>query len=155
MKIFYLLFLFFISQAQIAFGSSIEKNNEKWRKIKSSGINKVVNFHAWGGSSNINKYIVWVGKKLKENYNIKLNHVKIQDTSQAVKKVLYDKIAKKNKDGSIDLIWINGENFSAMLKNGLLHKKNWIYDLPNAQNINLGKNSSLMYDFGIFNEGAI
>ena len=70
-----------------------------------------------------------------------------------LKKYSLIKWPKKNKDGSIDLIWINGENFSSMLKNGLLHKKNWIYDLPNAKNINLEKNSSLMFDFGIFNEG--
>ena len=29
------------------------------------------------------------------------------------------------------------------------YMKNWIYDLPNAKNINLEKNSSLMFDFGI------
>ena len=60
---------------------------------------------------NINNYINWVKAKVHEKYGIKLQHIKIKDTSDAVKKVLFEKIAKKNDNGSVDIIWINGENF--------------------------------------------
>ena len=32
-------------------------------------MNKSINFHAWGGSSNINSYIKWIGNKVKKKYN--------------------------------------------------------------------------------------
>ena len=152
MKFFYFLIILLFT---VSFSKASEKVNldEKWKTIISQGSNKVVNFHAWGGSKNINNYINWVSVKVKNKYGINLKHVKIKDTSQAVKKVLYEKLSKKNNDGSIDIIWINGENFSSMLENNLLYYKNWIYELPNSKNIDLRVNSILMYDFGIFNQG--
>ena len=110
-------------------------------------------FHAWGGSKNINNYINWVKAKVHEKYKIKLKHIKIKDTSDAVKKVLFEKIAKKNNNGSVDIIWINGENFLTMKKNNLLLNKNWILNLPNSKFIDLSESSAYFYDFGIFNEG--
>ena len=147
---FFLIFifsLFLISKAET------KTNNDDWSKVIYSGMNKSVNFHAWGGSSNINNYIKWVSKKVESKYNITLNHIKIKDTAQAVKKVLYEKISGENENGSIDIIWINGENFSSMLSSNLLYDKNWIFKLPNSKLINLSESSSLMYDFGVYNEG--
>jgi ABC-type uncharacterized transport system YnjBCD substrate-binding protein len=40
--------------------------------------------------------------------------VKLDDTANAVAKVLAEKAAGKNEGGSVDLIWINGENFASM-----------------------------------------
>tara|TARA_B100002052_G_scaffold190559_1_gene173679 strand:+ start:445 stop:1662 length:1218 start_codon:yes stop_codon:yes gene_type:complete len=147
---FFLIFifsLFLISKAET------KTNNDDWSKVIHSGMNKSVNFHAWGGSRNINNYIKWVSKKVESKYNITLNHIKIKDTAQAVKKVLYEKISGENENGSIDIIWINGENFSSMLSSNLLYDKNWIFKLPNSKLINLSESSSLMYDFGVYNEG--
>ena len=149
-----IFFYIIIFSLTISLATSKEKQiAQEWSEIVSDGSNKKVFFHAWGGSKNINKYIQWVGIKIKQKYGTDLVHVKIKDTTQAVRKVLFEKIAKKNENGSIDLIWINGENFSTMLKNNLLLDKGWIFDLPNSKNINLEADSSLMYDFGIFNEG--
>ena len=147
---FFLIILF--SLILVSKGSA-KSLDQSWSKILKTGINKSVNFHAWGGSENINSYIKWVGKEVKKKYGIKLNHIKIKDTAQAVQKVLYEKISGKNSQGSVDMIWINGENFSSMLKSNLLHHKNWIFDLPNSKYINLSKNSSLMFDFGIYTDG--
>ncbi len=149
MKIFYLFVFLPIIFSKITLAESINKN---WSEVEKFGINKTVNFHAWGGSKNINSYISWAKKRVMKLYNIKLKHIKLKDTEQAVKKVLFEK-ASKIKNGSIDLIWINGENFSTMLENDLLAEKNWIFQLPNSKYINLSNNSSLMYDFGIWTEG--
>ena len=152
MKSFKFFFIFIFSFLLVSPVSS-EPENDVWSKTVQLGMNKNVNFHAWGGSNNINSYLNWIGKKVKKKYGIRLNHVKIKDTAQAVKKVLYEKISGKNKDGSVDIIWINGENFASMLKSNLLYKKNWIHKLPNSKLMNLNKNSSLMYDFGVYTEG--
>ena len=68
---------------------------KNWDQIVNSAQNKTVKLHAWGGSKNINNYINWVKAKVHEKYGIKLQHIKIKDTSDAVKKVLFEKIAKK------------------------------------------------------------
>ena len=101
----FLTFIFIYSMSEAS-----EKQN-LWKNITLQGINNDVNFHAWGGSKNINNYIKWAGIKLKKKYGINLKHIKVTDTAQVAKKVFYEKIAKKDKQGSVDLMWINGENF--------------------------------------------
>ncbi len=151
MKSIFLFILFILSSISSSLSETKSKNN--WDQIVKSTQNKTVKLHAWGGSKNINNYINWVKAKVHEKYGIKLQHIKIKDTSDAVKKVLFEKIAKKNKNGSVDIIWINGENFLTMKKNNLLLNKNWILQLPNSKFIDFSKSSPYFYDFGIFNEG--
>ena len=103
MKIFH-VFIIILFTLSFSEASEDRKINDKWKTIIIEGSNKNVNFHAWGGSKNINNYIKWVSEKVKNKYGIKLKHIKIKDTSQAVKKVLYEKISKKNTNGSIDII---------------------------------------------------
>ena len=109
MKSLFLSIIFILSSISSSLSETESKNN--WDQIVKSTQNKTVKLHAWGGSKNINNYINWVKAKVHEKYRIKLQHIKNKDTSDAVKKVLFEKIAKKNKIGSVDIIWINGENF--------------------------------------------
>ena len=82
-----------------------------------------------------------------QRYNIKVNHVKISDTSNVVARILSEKTAGKHKNGAVDLIWINGENFSFMQKHKLLFKDNWIMNLPETNNMDFISNPSLLNDF--------
>ena len=93
MKSIFLFILFILSSISSSLSETESKNN--WDKIVKSTQNKTVKLHAWGGSKNINNYINWVKEKVHEKYGIKLQHIKIKDTSDAVKKVLFEKIAKK------------------------------------------------------------
>ena len=72
-----------------------------------------VNFHAWGGSNNINDYIGNLREDLVD-YGIDLKHTKISDTESSVNLILSESINKKSK---VDLIWINGENFQKLNSN--------------------------------------
>ena len=152
MKCLRLIILFLIFFSSNAIGDKIKSANN-WENIVKGTKDKTVRFHAWGGSSNINNYINWVTKKVEEKYGIKLIHVKLKDTSDAVKKILFEKIAQKQSNGSVDILWVNGENFLTMKKNSLLLKESWITNLPNSKFINLDKNSPFLYDFGVYNEG--
>ncbi len=78
-----------------------------------------VSFYMWGGSSEINRWIDnTVGNKLKEEYNITLKRVPM-DAGIFINKLLTEKQADK-ENGSIDLVWINGENFKNAVEEGLL-----------------------------------
>nr|MBP6765829.1 ABC transporter substrate-binding protein [Rubrivivax sp.] len=50
-----------------------------------------------------------------------LEHVKITDTAEAVKRVRSEKQAGRGSGGSVDMVWINGENFLTLKREGLLY----------------------------------
>ncbi|HHB1593412.1 TPA: ABC transporter substrate-binding protein [Vibrio campbellii] len=95
-------------------------HSEEWQKIEQQADGQTVYFHAWGGSQEINRYIQWAGKELKSRYNVTLNHVKVTDISETTTRLIAEKAAGKNSGGSVDMVWINGENFKSMKDNQLL-----------------------------------
>ena len=112
--------------------------------INVSLYSKEINFHAWGGSVVINNFISQAGQNLKNN-DIDLRHTKITDISETVKILLSDKKNNNFKNGKIDLIWVNGENFQRLKKNQLLFGP--VDQVNNYMYINR-KDASLHFDFG-------
>ena len=90
-----------------------------WSAVEARARRQTVYFNAWAGSERINAYLQWAGVELQRSYAVKLEHVKISDTAEVVKRVRSEKAAGK-VDGSVDLVWINGENFLAMKREALL-----------------------------------
>ena len=84
-----------------------------WEDTTAAARGKVVYWNAWAGDPRINDYIGWVGGQVRERYGIDLRHVKVTDTADVVSRVLAEKAAGKDQGGSVDLVWINGENFAA------------------------------------------
>lgn len=119
---------------------------------QASGDSPTVQFHAWGGSAQVNGYIQWVSQQVSSHYNITLNHVKLADTSDAVSRVLAEKAAGNHNQGSVNLIWINGENFAAMKRHNLL-LKDWVSSIPNFALTNPSRNPAMITDFGIATNG--
>ena len=90
-----------------------------WSTIEATARGQTVYFNAWGGAEPINAYIQWAGEQVFKRYGVKVEHVKVTDTADVVKRVRNEKAAGK-QDGTVDLVWINGENFLAMKREGLL-----------------------------------
>lgn len=112
---------------------------------------KTVRFAVWGGNENINGWIDgYVTDTLKEKHGISLIRVPLSDTQDAIQKLMRDKRLDRG-NGSIDLLWLNGENFKAMKDNDLTWKP-FLYELENAQYINL-KDPTIANDFGIDHQG--
>lgn len=125
---------------------------QTWQNTLEEAKGQTVYWNAWGGSDNINAYIDWIKDKVKENYDVNLKHVKLADTANAVSRVLAEKAAGNDKNGSIDLIWINGENFRTLKENNLLFGP-FSQNLPNYQYIDESSKKSLTLDFGTKVEG--
>ena len=123
-----------------------------WQQLQNSGENQDVYFHTWGGDSQINAYIQWAAAAVEDKYNINLVHVKLSDTSEAVSRVLAEKSANNNQQGSVDLIWINGANFATMSENSLL-LKDWANNLPNFTLTDPENNPAVTLDFGVPTKG--
>ncbi|MCQ0988335.1 ABC transporter substrate-binding protein [Jiella marina] len=122
-----------------------------WPAVLEEAEGQTVYFNAWGGSQNINDYIAWVGDTVKERFDITLNHVKLDDTANAVATVVAEKAAGKDENGSIDLIWINGENFVSMQEAGLL-SDGFATKLPNWRYVDTD-NPSVTIDFTVPTNG--
>jgi putative thiamine transport system substrate-binding protein len=91
-----------------------------WDAIGKEAIGQTVYFNAWAGSEAINAYIRWAGQQAQQRFGVNVKHVKISDAADVVKRVRSEKAAGK-QDGTVDLVWINGENFLAMKHEGLLY----------------------------------
>jgi putative thiamine transport system substrate-binding protein len=90
-----------------------------WSAIFAEAKGQTVYFNAWAGSEPINAYIKWAGDEVKVRFGVNVEHVKITDTAEVVKRVR-DEVAAGKQDGSVDLVWINGENFRTMKTEKLL-----------------------------------
>ncbi|MGI8936073.1 MAG: ABC transporter substrate-binding protein [Phormidesmis sp.] len=93
-----------------------------WDEILEQASGTTVNWAMWGGSDTTNAYAdEWVAEQLQSLYNVTLNRVPLNDTVEAVNKVAGEVQAGLTTGGSIDLIWINGENFRTMKQGDLLY----------------------------------
>jgi len=125
----------------------------KWNDVLADAKGETVYFNAWGGAENINAYIEWAGREIENRYGVKLVHVKLDDTAKAVGTVVAEKAAGRAEAGSIDLIWINGENFASMKAQGLLMTPGWAEKLPSWQYVDPAATPTVRTDFTIPVEG--
>ncbi|MGQ0540235.1 MAG: ABC transporter substrate-binding protein, partial [Blastocatellia bacterium] len=96
-------------------------NQSEWPEIERKARNTTVNFAMWSGDENRNRFFkTEVAEKLKERYSVTLNVVPLGDTVDAINKLLTEKQAGKTTAGSIDVLWINGENFRTAKQGDLL-----------------------------------
>lgn len=132
---------------------AIAQDGADWASIEKAASGQTVYFNAWGGSENINAYLDWLGTEMKSRYGVTVVQVKLEDTASAVSKVIAEKAAGKNEGGSVDLIWINGENFVSMKKQELLLTPGWATSLPNWTYVDVENQPTILTDFTEPTEG--
>ena len=124
-----------------------------WDAVTDAARGQTVFFNAWGGSEAINDYIEWASGRLRDEYGVTIEHVKLTDTAEAVSKVVAEKAAGRDADGSVDLIWINGENFASMKEQDLLLAPDWTTQLPNWELVDTDGQPTILTDFTIPTDG--
>lgn len=123
-----------------------------WEDHLSASKGSSVNLHMWGGSDLVNNYVdQFIAPRLKEKYDITLNRVPITDARDMINKLITEKEVDK-KDGSIDVMWINGENFALSKENNLL-LGSYANQLPNYSNLVDTTAKDIIYDFGLATDG--
>lgn len=132
--------------------SEAPEGGDSWDDVLAAAEGTTVNWYMWGGDDVLNQNVdTYIGDPLLEQYGVTLNRVPIEDTADAVNQVLNEAASGVEDDGSIDLIWINGENFRTLKDADLLYGP-WAEDLPNAQYVPWG-NPAIDSDFGTPVEG--
>ncbi len=135
-------------------GAEAEKTLEEvkaleWSEIEAMAEGTTVNFYGWGGDEKVNTYLdVIVATQLKELHGITFNRIGMN-----IDEVLTRMLAEKESSdtGSVDIVWINGENFYTARNNGLL-AGDFLEVLPNSQNLDMS-DESILYDFGVSVDG--
>jgi putative thiamine transport system substrate-binding protein len=124
-----------------------------WQDTERAARGQTVYFHAWAGSDSINAYIQWAAAELLREHGVKLQHVKISDAAEVVKRIRAEKQAgRKGTEGTADLVWINGENFAAMKRDGLLSAP-FAQNLPHFQWVDTAGKPTTLVDFSVPTEG--
>jgi len=122
-----------------------------WQAVEADAKGQTVYFYAWGGSSTINQYIErWV-QIAEELHDVKVEHVKVDDISVAIQGIQTAKRVGRSDQGSVDVMWINGENFARMKRDGLLGAP-FVANLPSSKSINLD-DPTIAADFSVPTDG--
>ncbi len=122
---------------------------DSWDAVLEAARGQTVNVAMWGGSDSLNEFVDTIyGSTLEADYGIRLNRIPLADTADAVNQVLSEAEADvTGDDGSIDLIWINGENFATLQQADLLYGP-WARNTPNSVLVDW-ENPAIATDFGI------
>ncbi|RUQ37855.1 MAG: ABC transporter substrate-binding protein [Candidatus Competibacteraceae bacterium] len=123
-----------------------------WATIEKTARGQTVYWNGWGGDDKVNSYIAWVGAQVQARYGITLRHVKVSDIAETVARILAEKNAGRDQEGSVDLLWINGENFRAMKDNGLLYGP-FSARLPHYRHVDTVGKPTTTVDFTVPVEG--
>jgi putative thiamine transport system substrate-binding protein len=123
-----------------------------WDAVLAEARGQTVFWNAWGGDERINAFIASVGAEMEARHGVKLEHVRLADTADAVTRVISEKAAGRDSGGAVDAIWINGANFASMKDQGLLFGP-FAEALPNWPLVDTEANPAVLIDFTLPVEG--
>ena len=112
-------------------GGELDLATASWDEIVEAARGTTVTFYGWGGDENRNNWLNSdVADYVREKYDITLEVVGM-NIEDILAKLAGEKEAG-TESGSIDMIWINGENFYSAKENGLLYGP-FTDQLPNME----------------------
>jgi len=135
----------------LAILSPFAASASSWQQIQNDAKGQTVWFNAWGGDEAVNHYLDWVSGEVKRDYAIDLRIVHIADAADTVKRIQTEARAGRKTKGSVDLLWVNGENFRALKEANLL-QTGWAEQLPNWRYVDTSK--PVREDFSVPVDGA-
>ncbi|MGI9041551.1 MAG: ABC transporter substrate-binding protein [Gemmatimonadales bacterium] len=110
--------------------SAAELATLPWDTVLARARGTTVTWRMWRGDPSINAFVDgWVAPRVKERYGVTVTAVEGQGP-EIVNQLVLEREA--NAPGSADLVWINGETFGNLRREGLLGGP-WAGVLPNAR----------------------
>ena len=121
-----------------------------WAALEAEAKGQTVYFNAWAGSEPINAYIAWAAEQVTARYGVTLEHVKIADTAEVVRRVR-DEVKAGKAEGSADLVGSTAE-FRSMKAEKLLFGP-FASELPNFKYVDTEGKPTTLVDFAEANDG--
>lgn len=126
--------------------ASTEAAFSDWDSVLAAAQGQTVNLWMYGGDEQGNNYIDDVLAPAVAREGVTLKRIPVTDTKDALNRVLTELQAGRTDDGSVDLVWVNGDNFRTGKEAGA-----WLCDwtglLPNMANVS-SDDPLLTSDFG-------
>jgi putative spermidine/putrescine transport system substrate-binding protein len=123
--------LILLSACTAAGSDSPPHEPDSWVDVESEARGQQVSLWMWGGDSRGNAYVDEVLAPAAERLGVTLERVPVADTKEALNRVLAEKQAGRD-DGSVDLVWVNGDNFATGRQAGVW-RCGWSAALPNMR----------------------
>jgi len=137
-----------VTALALAVAAGLSAQPLDWNATLARARGQTVNWNAWAGDEKTNAFIAWTGDEVLRRYGVKVNHVKLKDTAEAVTRVVAERAAGRDANGTVDLVWINGPNFLALKQQGLLFGP-FANALPNFRYVDTVHRRSNVVDFTI------
>lgn len=116
-----------------------------WEQVLAAAKDKTVSLWMWGGDPQGNRYVDDVLRPSAADLGVTLRRVPVADTKDVLNRVLSERQAGE-VDGSVDLVWVNGDNFATGATAGAW-LCGWSQGLPNMKYTNPA-DPLLTEDFG-------
>lgn len=127
-----------------------ELDGMPWQDIVARATGTTVNFAMWSGDDARNRFFQGtVSRLLADRFDISLRLVPTADPADVVNKLLTERRGGRIEGGSIDVVWINGENFRSA-KQGAVLWGPFATHLPNVAHYDA---DAMRADFGTPTEG--
>jgi putative spermidine/putrescine transport system substrate-binding protein len=124
-----------------------ERLSGDWASVREAARGQTVRWWMYGGDARVNDYVRDHVVPAAAAEGVDLEQVPVDDTAEAVQRVLAEREAGRDSGGAVDLIWINGENFALGAEAGLW-LEGWAGRLPNAALVD-AEDPSIATDFGV------
>ena len=113
-----------------------------------------VNFWMWNGGARYNKWVdEWLAPRMRGKYQIDVTRAPNPSGAlNAVARVAQEVLDGNTDAGSVDLIWINGNNFRNLKSAGNAYC-GWAHKLPSGKNYNWFS-PAIAFDFGVPTSGC-
>lgn len=141
-----------------AFREAFLSGQASWSDVLASAAQEgAVDFYYWGGDDRLNVWLERTVAPKMADLGITLRPHRITSTRDAVDLVLAEaRSGKSLGEGSVDVIWVNGENFYTLAEQNLLYGS-FAQLLPNASHYEWDANDTRgllnLYDFGYPTQG--
>lgn len=130
---------------------SLEFDISDWDSVVEAARGSEVNWWMHGSRTEVNNWAdTNAAELLKDEYDITLNRTPVSDTKEIVSQISSE-IQAGVDQGSVDFLWVNGENFSSLKDNGYLYGP-FSWDVPAAQYYDPEARDNL-YDAGVAIDG--
>lgn len=132
-------------------GKETAVEDMSFEDMKEAAKGSTVTFYGWGGDEKLNEWLDnTFAPVMEEKYDITMERVPM-DIDQVLSQ-LSGEIQAGEEDGSIDMIWINGENFRSAKENDMLFGP-FTDKLPNFNDYVDAENEDVTLDFAYPIEG--
>ena len=127
-----------------------ESETSAWDATLAAADGQTVQLWMWGGDTVLNEYIEGTVAPAVARHGVILEQVRLEATEDGLNRIISE-IEAGSEDGAVDLIWINGKNFSQG-KDAGLWREDWVSGLPNASLLD-PDDPTVVTDFGVPTDG--